>query len=372
MGGEVAPRLIDIVGHFGTTYSYATVGSRVARGLARVGLLGSVSNLDAAWHRSYADLEARKGEEKSTNVFVLSVATHPLKAYPELYGRQRSAIFMSPNTRTLGREHADTCAAFGLALCPSVYCAETVADALAGTRGAVTRVAALQLGADPALLRTREERVRRIEAFEGPARALHFSTDQWWPGRKGTEELLRAWAVGRPTAHLTLHVQPSLEVDAQYLVRDLGLLSDVTVISAQARGDEDAVRALFDHADLIVQPSRCEGFGIMLLSALVAGVPLVAPYATGQIDFLDDFEGWLPVPMSTAPTPLPGEEGMSPEVETDAFGYLLGTVLSGNDWKRAMLPRVREDAGAAHGWSWDASVETWVRDLTTWLEESNE
>lgn len=365
----MAPRLIDIVGHFGTAFSYATVASNVARTLEQMGLLGRVSNLDATWSDDFFDLQEAATRPQSTNVFVVTAPHVYMASYPVQYGRERSAIFMSPNTRTLSPEHARTCAKFSTAFCPSTFCAETVATALADMRGIATRAIPLSLGAEG----PPSGRFTAIESKltrKGRVRALHFSTDQWWPGRKGTEELLQAWSIARPDADLVLHIPPSLEVDARYLIRDLDLDGKVETEVAEAMGDSTALLGLIEAADMVIQPSRCEGFGIVLLTALVAGTPLICPYTTGQVDFLSEFDGWVPVP-TFGDSELAGEEGLAPVIAIRPFANVLNVAVTREACNK-MLVSARAESVTALGWTWSAVLDKWAEGLLSWLEESNE
>jgi glycosyltransferase involved in cell wall biosynthesis len=369
----MAPRLIDIVGHFGTTFSYPTVASRVARALRECGLLGTVSNLDPAWHPAHEDLKPGgfggvDASPRGSHVFLVAAPHHYMDAYPQLYGRARSAIFASPNTDQLSDEHSGTIEKFGRVVCPSHYCAGTVADAVADSY-----VDVLPLGADEKLLEGRERRLGSVAAG-GPhgCSVVHFSTDQWWPGRKGTQELLKAWKRLEglnihSRASLTLHVPPALEVDASYLVRDMDLVENVSVVSGDLKGSQD-LSAVFDQADLVVAPSRCEGFGIMFLSSLVAGVPLLCTVHTGHTDFLTDFSGWLGVPGSRE-EPLAGEVGYAPSVDPVVLEQSLRAAI---DAAPSMALALWQQEEVARDWTWPSVLEQWTTYFQDWLEDEDE
>lgn len=356
--------IVDIVGHFGTAYSYATVASRVARSLREVGALGSVTNLDPEWHQDHADLNVMR-EERGSHVFVVAVPHHYLDAYPAIYGAKRSAIFMSPNTDALSVEHTRTCRKFGLAIAPSVWCADVVRRITY-----MDRVECLPLGFDDDLLhlgeRWLQERWRRARQ---PPRFLHFSTDAYWPGRKGTEELLSAWVELRksePDAELLLHVPPSLHADTVSRVRQLDLEDHVSVRRGLKHGGGDQLRDLLEWADLLVAPSRCEGFGIMLLSALAAGLPLVSTYTTGHVDFLAQLDGWLGVPTGLF-SPLAGEEGYAPSLSARVLYRTMRAAMS-SDVRSWLLADLAGQRGSMREWTWSARAEAYRDALLSWME----
>jgi glycosyltransferase involved in cell wall biosynthesis len=367
--------LIDVVGYFGTTYSYATVASWVARDLLKRGRLGNVYNLDDEWHGAHCDLSDRQSPGKRVVCFV--APNHYIDVFALRYGRKNTALFMSPNTDRLAAEHAMTCGLFGAAFTPSSWCSETV-------RRDVPDCPVYQqhLGVDPRLIATREQRIDHLKnrlKLRVP-KLVHFTSDQFLPGRKGTSELLLAWAALKsgPVHHhsiafarLIIHASPALHEPLLREARDLDIDTSVEIRGGAYRGGGDDLLALFDEADLVVAPSRCEGFGIMLLSTLAAGVPLLCTYTTGQVDFLGQLPGWLGVPCG-APAMLAGEEGLAPTIEPVA---LMSALLVGT------LPQARQelilqnwDASSARAgvdwssWSWDVAASRWGDLVLEWAK----
>jgi hypothetical protein len=124
------------------------------------------------------------------------------------------------------------------------------------------------------------------------------------PERHGTEIALGAFetafaAPGRPPATL--------------VVRDYGRGSqalDARISALRARGldvrywpvfyDEPEMGRVLRAFDLLLAPFRGEGFGIKLLDAMAAGVPIVAPRFGGPADFLVEGAGY-PVAFDLVP-----------------------------------------------------------------------
>jgi glycosyltransferase involved in cell wall biosynthesis len=344
----------DVVGHFGTRLSYATVASQVARALREVDRLGSVFNLDPEWHADFVDLSISGGA--GSCVFVVVAPHHYLDAYPKAYGKERSVIFASPNTEELSAEHAETLSQFGMVLCPSEFCAQTVEKHLSPQ--STTKVRWEPLGFDEALAVGRVDSIQRraLRALRQQHRAsrvnvLHFSTDQYWPGRKGTEELLRAWSKCEMNAVLRVHVPLAVYPDVMRLASDLGLDDDsFEVVTAPARGaSSESLRAQFDWADAMVAPSRAEGFGIMLLSALAAGVPLLASFWGGQASFLSRLCGWHGLEEGPS-APLPGETGTAPTVDPDLLADRLYDFLFPPARQKLLLRMEDDDYWASLAW----------------------
>lgn len=355
--------IIDIVGHFGTEFSYGTVASNVARALDDAGLLGIVQNMDPEWHPSNRDLADRTMRGHGTHLVLFAPPHHYFDAFADNYGRDRSAIFMSPNTDTLDDEHAMTCASFSLALCPSSWCRMTVERAVPDIETEV-----LPLGVDPLLWDSGryEARAERLQSEKKRHKVVHFSSDQFWPGRKGTEELFRAWALGGlgQNADLIAHIPPSILIQATYLLRELDIDDSVSLVVGKSHGGADALRDLFDEADLIVAPSRCEGFGIMLLSALYAGVPLVSTYNTGHADFLRKHHGWVGVP-TREDAMIFGEAGVAPLVDPIAISTTLNASLNPYSLLRMMSSN---DAKGDSSLTWSERTKAWVQAIGDWAK----
>lgn len=352
--------MISVVGHFGTLYSYATVAGRVAEALCANGMLAGCRNIDEAWHPRWQHLRDVPAVG-STRTFLVSAPNHYISGYAQTHGRERSAIFACPNTDRLADEHAETISKFGLAITPSRFCATTVAK-----QCEVESVSVLPLGSPVSA------RVHKADRVLGaPVRALHFTSDQAWPSRKGTETLLKAWASRRPgpEAVLTIHGPPALRKDALYAIADLGIDETVTYEPSGKYGTSDEeLTALYEHADLVVAPSRSEGFGMMMLAALVAGVPLLTTCNTGHAEFLNLRLGaWLPIP-TPYHGPIAYETGDAPFVNVETLSEMLSLALTPfvRDWM------LKADHGVVErGWgSWDWAAAQWVERLREWMEET--
>lgn len=379
--------MIEIVGHFGTLFSYATVGGRVTEALHRAGLVARVSNIDSDWHPRWSHLSSISGTP--THCLLFTAPNQYMTVYPDIYGGGRSGIFVSPNTQQLDPEHGETIARFGLAVAPSAYCARTVANHLLhrqlayattrhGDSPVATQVTTCPIGS-PVSISWGERRAavaRRIENLSMPnPTLLHFTTDQAWPGRKGTEELLQAWRVIQrewkswPGATLVIHGPQSIERHILTELRYQDIDSSVQFVSAPHKGESDvALAKLLDAADVAVLPSRAEGFGMMILAALHAGVPLVTTCNTAHAEFLVRAAGsWLAVPTPFS-SPIAFERGDVPDVDPQMLAATLRIALDPSV-RRTMLDASRsscDDADTLDAWS-DA-LPQWIETIKEWME----
>jgi len=363
--------VILVVGHFGTLYSYATVAGRVAEALLREGLLGGAASLDspeAPWHPRWRHLASVYQTKPITHVLVFSAPEHYIEPFIGRFGRERSAIFVSPNTYEMAPEHVETISKFGLAIAPSQFCLNSMLNSLrelpAPSFCSVLPIGCTAVGSTTSFV----ERSRRLDQ---PGLAVHFTSDQAWPSRKGTDTLLKAWAIHHPDgARLKVHGPPALQRDALYLIADLGIDDSVEyVVSPRLGTADDELSKLYDEADLIIAPSRAEGFGMMISGAIAAGVPLLTTCNTGHAEFLVEKPGcWL-----TIPTPTDGqmafEWGEAPELPAaGVLAPLLGLALAPQtrDW---MLRSLGQQADEKWG-TWERALPLWVERLRDWMEDT--
>jgi len=370
--------VIDLYSHYGTRYSYATIASVLGRALRDAGMLGGVYNLDSEWHTDYADLQAVGAVARSSHMIAIAAPNHYIGDILAYYPREQAALFVSQNTDTLVKEHVETISLFGHVLVPSTWCLRVVEQGLMELPDAPdVLLHVLPLGVDESFIGARKHSPYAGE--EQQIRALHLTTDQCWPGRKGTEELLAAWAllVRRTSAlalidttvleppALTIHAPQALERDLLYRIADLDLMAYVTLIVDEERGvPATRLADLYHEHDVVILPSRCEGFGMMILATLVAGVPLITTYVTGQTDFLSQRNGWLSVPtFSTGDMAYEG--GSAPVVEAPMLANVLEFALS---WP--VLERLASLCEPGDDWgTWRDAMGVWIDRLRTWTTE---
>lgn len=362
--------MIDIFGHFGSRLSYATISDQLARGLAERDALGSVANLDDVFVDPTLATPPRPRGKKA--IVISDVRDYLTDSLVSAYGRENVALFVCPNTDTLSIDRRVSCQKVDRIYTPSAWCADTIHDALS-----TAPVANEADGADPLPLIIVEPLGVDDPFFAdppptpsgAPLRLLHVTTDTFWPGRKGTEELLLAWTrtgISPRIARLTIHCLPQLHPRIYQEVGDLGLLDTVKIASSTPRGGTpEDLFALFREHDMLVAPSRSEGFGIMPLSALVSGMPVVTTGGTGQDFYLGQLAGWLQVP-TMGMSELVGEEGFAPSLRVDQLAYALRAAVVDLHEKLAREARLNTDPSVRNLWSWTARRAEWVASLTEW------
>ena len=114
--------------------------------------------------------------------------------------------------------------------------------------------------------------------------------------QKGHSTLLRAMSklIQRSTAlpHLVLVGDGELRSSLEALVSRLKLDSHVSFLGYRP----DASRLIYDF-DIFAHPSRWEGFGLVFLEAMAAGVPIIATRTSAIPEIVEDGETGLLVPV---------------------------------------------------------------------------
>lgn len=361
--------MIDVVGHFGSHLSYATVADRVSRALIDKGVVGTITNLDDRMIDVGLTRAARS--RCSEKVVLLSDPQgYMVDALVEQYGGENVAIFLCPNTSSISAEHISSVKRTGRVYTPSNWCADTILRCVPDAH-----ITVMPLGVDDVFVDKWTGPVSRLQGH--PVSFLHVTTDSFWPGRKGTEELLCAWKALRqivksPTdAHLTIHCLPQLYPRAYDTVAALGLLDDIALIPGESRGiTPERLYNLIADCDVLVAPSRSEGFGIMPLSALCAGRAVCTTSGTGQDEYLFGevrSPDWLAIP-TFHPQSMAGEYGDAPTVVGE---QIVPTLLAAMQMaERNVFSETKNRALCSH-WSWKARASAWADSLIEWKEEEN-
>ncbi|MBI3445758.1 MAG: glycosyltransferase family 4 protein [Magnetospirillum sp.] len=147
--------------------------------------------------------------------------------------------------------------------------------------------------------------------------------------RKGVPELLTAFAglKGRAELHLIGPVEPGFAP----LLRKLA--GDGVVLRGPLPGA--ALAAEYEAADAFLLPSVEEGFGMVILQAMAAGLPVIASTATGLADA--DPQGQAGI--------------LVPPADVEALRAAMASLIADIPGRRAMGEAAR--ALVEQGWSWD-------------------
>ncbi len=199
-------------------------------------------------------------------------------------------------------------------------------------------------------------------------RVLHMTSTN--AQRKGTRELLDAWkpfSERTPEARLLVVAPREGIAEQHFWVASRGLQASVRVIASGELGRGDVLARRMASFDLVCQPSRAEGFGLVPLEARALGVPVAATSCTGHSEhMLATRERSCPpgcVNIATgddAPIDdFPGAK--APSLSADAV-YDALLLAYGDRWR--LVREAREAAREVYdAWSWARQTGPVLREL---------
>lgn len=203
--------------------------------------------------------------------------------------------------------------------------------------------------------RARPQALTRGEAW----RVLHLTSTN--SERKGTKLLLEAWKsfAARTKALLYLVCRYEGYAELAELVFDLDLAGHVQVAPSDGMSHA-SVQSLFQATDVVCQPSRAEGFGLVPLEAKAAGVPVVMTDCTGHRDHAR--LGASVIVETGKDVPSDDMSGaMSPELTAEAIGAALQHAWENYDELHEKA--IAEADGIAEAWSWENTTGRAMRQL---------
>lgn len=213
-------------------------------------------------------------------------------------------------------------------------------------------------------------RLARMAEVIGGAKIRFLHTTSTGSDRKGTRALLRAWkaVMAHEWATLLVHAPPEVACHFDY---PPGVIPSTAKIAAPSWS------AALRQFDMVLQPSAAEGFGLVPLEALCAGVPVLLTAATGEQEYTND-------PMFTSCTDMPatpficcdshprgpvdGEEYDGHPPDEDSLALALAEsqeFLREKEPYWNLLHCALEWAPRVHArWSWTATTRDWLNSLT--------
>ncbi|MDB5302044.1 MAG: hypothetical protein JWO87_3707 [Phycisphaerales bacterium] len=175
--------------------------------------------------------------------------------------------------------------------------------------------------------------VEREDAAVRPDRVSRSTFQVGFLGRldpiKRVPDLLEAAAILGPRVHLHVFGDGPERPHVDRTIVRLGIAGRVTLHGAVARPQD-----VLGRIDLLVLPSEAEGFGLVLIEAMAAGVPVVATDVAGIRDVVRNGETGLLVPVA------------SPKELASAMGALLDDPVR----REEMAARARREVGERFSW----------------------
>ncbi len=142
------------------------------------------------------------------------------------------------------------------------------------------------------------ERVEANPAFRVEAKGFCFLHVSSCFPRKGADVLLEAYGkTFSSTDDVTLIIKtfPNPHNEIHSLLADCrSRKSDYPhVVVLEGDLSESDLKALYQQCNVLVAPSRAEGFGLPMAEAMLSGIPVVTTNWGGQLDFCNEETAWL-------------------------------------------------------------------------------
>ncbi len=297
----VSVRAIDhrIEGPFDSSYSLALVNRELARALAQLGRKVALRST-----------EGPGPVAADANFLAANPDCAAMHARQDLPARSVLRLLYPPRVTDMqGETNVLSCYGWEESCLPEQYCRDFnhqlhlitsmsswVTRALVDN-GVTAPLATVGLGADHILRVAPEPGLLPAMPEAGADRLKLLHVSSCFP-RKGIDVLLRAYAAAftaRDAVVLIIKTFPNPHHD---IARDLANwraenpdAAAVELINADL--PDAAIRALYELADVLVAPSRGEGFGLPMAEAMLHRCPVITTGNGGQRDFCTPETAWL-------------------------------------------------------------------------------
>ena len=278
-----------VTGHVNTSYSLAAINRNLALSLevscpGRVRLIPVegvfTTDLSASPAADAAPIAALAARAAPLTAPELIISQHfPVHVPPRVAGQIRLAMVFWEESRLPAETIATLQEGFDGVVAPSRFVARALQES-----GLRLPVRVIPPPASLAAFRALRP-VRR--PADAPLTFLHVSS--CFP-RKGADILLRAWAASFTAASpvrllIKSFANPhnTIEADIAALRQANPDLASITLIEQDL--DEAGLAALYAQADVMVLPTRGEGYNLPAAEALAAGLRLIVTGAGGHMDF---------------------------------------------------------------------------------------
>lgn len=206
----------------------------------------------------------------------------------------------------------------------------------------------------------------RADTPPTPYRVLHMASTHMQ--RKGTKELIHGWAIAKrekwlpPEAVLRLvadgprgyFLQPIHKASAG----DLSIADSYELLTRVGLSVEAMAKFYCQH-DVVCQPSRGEGFGMVPLEARACGVPAIATACTGHQEHSVGGVAMVVVPHGDDAPVDDGPGALAPTVDPHDIAVALGHAYEN---RSALSANALDRAGdIGKSWSWEKVTSLFLR-----------
>jgi len=338
----------------------------VTRGMIEAGIEHGVFSGHVPTGRSYDDHDLYRGRDASCAVLCGGYPEMPILEYG--VHRYRSFMLAANSTWVPDAFWAHSRSQLTEILTPSEWSKQQIESARPSSVGLPVRVVPHGVLAGFKPVEPGESPKVNVCGPPGKFVVTHFagSSDE----RKGSLELVKAFMAWpkRDDAFLFLCMN-SMQVHV-FTMKVLDLFGEEAqkhmAIVPQLNAEPETMRWVYAASDLVCQPSRAEGFGLVPLEALCCGTPIAATKSTGHLQWMlgargEVGAGIVPIEVE-APRKIdydPG--GMAPHVSVDAIAAALDFAFTHIEVLRREAMEFASDRRSC--WSWANQTRAWVSQL---------
>ena len=141
------------------------------------------------------------------------------------------------------------------------------------------------------------ERIQSDRKFKVKAKKFRFLHVSSCFPRKGVDRLLAAFVEefdSSDDVSLVIKTFPNPHNTIREMIRRATQNDDSPdIVLIETDLPDTSMKALYEQSDVLVAPSRAEGFGLPLAEALLSGIPVITTNWSGQTDFCTPQNSWL-------------------------------------------------------------------------------
>jgi glycosyltransferase involved in cell wall biosynthesis len=178
--------------------------------------------------------------------------------------------------------------------------------------------------------------------------------------RKGFDIVLSAWKRLNPgNATLTLKIMPTMTGFVSSMLKELpdnvSLITDIMT--------PEQLACLYQNSDVLLAPSRAEGFGLPILEALACATPVIIPKYSAMTDFCNEACAFL-IDAKIVRIPwFGGQQAIFHEPDLNSLCEIIDKIVTNPE---ILIPMREASVNAATKFSWEFAATKMLQEIARW------